>query len=322
MNLIVFDLEWNQSPSGKRHEIEGLPFEIIEIGAVKLNEEKEIIDAFHVLIKPVAYRRMHPIIGNVIPLTMRELNKKGIPFEEAAQQFLSWCGEDYRFCTWGTLDLLELQRNLKWFGMEELLKGPILYEDVQKLFALTYEPETPKERRALIWAVEYLKLPEDRRFHLAIDDAYYTAGVLRAIPDEIIFKNYSIDTYQNPKNRKEEIYLRFETYEKYISKEFDSKEKLMADRIATSVRCFCCNHNTRRVIRWFPSGSKNYLSVGKCAEHGYVKSKIRIKKTEQNRFYAVKTTKMIDSDGVERVRQKRRKLREKQKLKKLKSEVN
>ena len=41
MNYIVFDLEWNQSPGGKRWSNSQLPFEIIEIGAVKLNEKKE-----------------------------------------------------------------------------------------------------------------------------------------------------------------------------------------------------------------------------------------------------------------------------------------
>ena len=44
MNYIVFDLEWNQCPYGKGQENERIPFEIIEIGAVKLNSERQIID--------------------------------------------------------------------------------------------------------------------------------------------------------------------------------------------------------------------------------------------------------------------------------------
>ena len=38
MEYIVLDLEWNQSPRGKAGERRGMPFEIIEIGAVKLDE--------------------------------------------------------------------------------------------------------------------------------------------------------------------------------------------------------------------------------------------------------------------------------------------
>ena len=42
MNYIVFDLEWNQCPYGKEKENKKLPFEIIEIGAVKLDENRNI----------------------------------------------------------------------------------------------------------------------------------------------------------------------------------------------------------------------------------------------------------------------------------------
>ena len=40
MNYIVLDLEWNQSCRGKEYTVLGLPFEIIQIGAVKLDENK------------------------------------------------------------------------------------------------------------------------------------------------------------------------------------------------------------------------------------------------------------------------------------------
>ena len=35
MNYIVLDLEWNQCPEGKEKENSRIPFEIIEIGAVR-----------------------------------------------------------------------------------------------------------------------------------------------------------------------------------------------------------------------------------------------------------------------------------------------
>ena len=51
-NFIVFDLEWNQNPGGKELSVERLPFEIFEIGAVKLNEEREKTGEFHRIIRP------------------------------------------------------------------------------------------------------------------------------------------------------------------------------------------------------------------------------------------------------------------------------
>ena len=41
MNYIVLDLEWNQSSSGEEEVVKVLPFEIIEIGAIKLNSNKK-----------------------------------------------------------------------------------------------------------------------------------------------------------------------------------------------------------------------------------------------------------------------------------------
>ena len=50
---IVLDLEWNQSPIGKEGAVEAIPFEIIEIGAVKLDENLEYMSEFHEFISPV-----------------------------------------------------------------------------------------------------------------------------------------------------------------------------------------------------------------------------------------------------------------------------
>lgn len=59
MNYIVFDLEWNQCPYGKDRENKRLPFEIIEFGAVKLDENRKVIDKFQQIVKPAVYHRLH-----------------------------------------------------------------------------------------------------------------------------------------------------------------------------------------------------------------------------------------------------------------------
>ena len=84
MNYVVFDLEWNQSPDGKKYADSRLPFEIIEIGAVKLNEKKEVTDTFHRLIKPQVYNWIHNSIHEVIHVDYRDL-AKGTPFPQAAR---------------------------------------------------------------------------------------------------------------------------------------------------------------------------------------------------------------------------------------------
>ena len=58
MNYIVLDLEFNQAfpfKSGKKVEPNPeCPFEIIQIGAVKLNERFEQLDSFNCMISPSA----------------------------------------------------------------------------------------------------------------------------------------------------------------------------------------------------------------------------------------------------------------------------
>lgn len=68
MRYIVFDLEWNQGYSSKEESEKPLPFEIIEIGAVKLDENLNVIDSFHRIIKPVVYTELFKYTRELIPL--------------------------------------------------------------------------------------------------------------------------------------------------------------------------------------------------------------------------------------------------------------
>ena len=43
MDYIVMDLEWNQNPYGKSHCHTDLTFEIIEIGAVRVSDDRKTI---------------------------------------------------------------------------------------------------------------------------------------------------------------------------------------------------------------------------------------------------------------------------------------
>ena len=103
-NYIIFDLEWNQSPRGREDSVADFPFEIIEIGAVKLDENFQMVDEFHRLIRPQVYGQMHHMISEVTHMNMEELKARGMDFPEAARQFLCWCGEEPVYGTWGSMD--------------------------------------------------------------------------------------------------------------------------------------------------------------------------------------------------------------------------
>lgn len=317
MNYIVIDLEWNQSNTGEEPEVKEIPFEIIDIGAIKLNSEKMMIDEFNQLVKPAVYQHMHKITSNLIHLHMKDL-QKGRPFVEIMGDFLSWCGEDYIFCTWGPLDLYELQRNMRYYHMEPLAGKPICFLDVQKLFSIAFEDK--KQRRSLEYAIDYLKIEKDIPFHRAFSDAYYTARILSCLEEEIL-ENYSIDTYILPKNRQEEIHVMFHDYMKYISKEFPDKQRALEDREVISTKCYLCHKNLRKKIRWFSPNGKHYYSVSHCPVHGYMKSKIRIRKSESDSIYVIKTSKFISEEDCQKILLKREAAKEHRKSKRGSSNI-
>lgn len=314
MNYIVFDLEWNQCPYGKGQENERIPFEIIEIGAVKLNSERQIIDQYQILIQPRVYKKLHHRTREIIQMDMKLLEREGIPFYRAVKEFLKWCGEDALFCSWGNSDLLELQRNMKYYGILQLLKGPIRYLDVQKLFSI--DREDGDSRRSLEYAVDVLEIEKQQEFHRALADSWYTAKVLMRLRSEIVDTFYSIDCYQNPKRKEEEIKVFYPGYEKFISREFGSKEEAMADKEITSSRCHLCRKNIRKKIRWFAAGQKNYYCLAYCPVHGWMKGKIRMKKTEQGRVFAVKTMKYTTEEEAMEIRTKKEEIKRKRRARK------
>ena len=208
---------------------------------------------------------------------------------------------------------MELQRNMRYYSLLDLLPGPVIYYDIQKLFSWFHE--NIKLRRSLEYAIDCLDIEKEKDFHRALEDAEYTARVFAKLDMAEILPYYSIDTYQPPNNRKKEIYISYPTYDKYISRQFHDREKVIKDREVASTRCPVCHLPAKRRLRWFMNNSRIYESISQCQEHGYIKGKVRIRKTDEDMFYAVKTLKPVNEQKAEEIRQKRDSLRRKRKMK-------
>ena len=297
MNYIIFDLEWNQASDDSDPQKRVIPFEIIEIGAVKLNSSKIQVDQFSELVKPQIYTKLHYVTKKFLHLKIEAFKNEGT-FVEIMSKFLTWCGQDYIFCTWGALDLLELQRNMKYYKMSLLSKGPLKYLDIQKLFSLAFEDG--KSRRTLEYAVVFLDIKKEIPFHRAYSDAYYTAKVFSKIQNTEIEKKYSYDVFVPPQTKKDEIKVVFDSYAKYISREFEDRNEALSDKEVISTKCYYCHKNIKKKLRWFSINGKHYISLSYCDIHGPMKSKIRLKKSETDKIYVIKTSKFIlESDANE-----------------------
>nr|MCR5370469.1 DNA polymerase III [Clostridium sp.] len=88
-------------------------------------------------------------------------------------------------------------------------------------------------------------------------------------------------------------------YDKMVTHPYDSREEVLADRHLTQLVCCKCQRALRKKIRWFSNNQRYYYSLAACPEHGYVKGKIRIKRSDDGSYFAVKTTKLTDQQGVD-----------------------
>ena len=74
-----------------------------------------------------------------------------------------------------------------------LIRGPIHFYDVQKLFAIQYE--TMKSRRALEYAADFLHLPKDEHFHQALSDAKYMADIFARIDMDVVLAYWIANSF-------------------------------------------------------------------------------------------------------------------------------
>ncbi len=311
MNYIVLDLEWNQSPTGKviSNRNGALPFEIIEIGAVKLDEELKNISSFDRLIKPKVYLKLHKAIEKMLPITMRDL-QNAKHFKEVFNEFREWCGDDIIFCTWGDMDLFQLQRNMNYFGITNDYPLPFLYLDLQSIFSEKYMKGI--KNAGLNEAVDILNVSKCYPFHRAIYDAHYTAEIAKRLGLKMLEDNFSIDTYKVPLRSSEEFRIKNNRQEQYVTKAFESKEKATKYRKLRSCECFICGKPMERKVRWFCDNGKNFYSVFKCERHGYITGKFKVKKNDDGEFFAVRTMTKTDNDGYMLILEKKEKEKERE----------
>ena len=317
MNYVVFDLEWNQSPIGQAGEHPRMPFEIIEIGAVKLDEKYQFVDEFRRLIKPRLYQKLHKYIKDILSYDERELKKTGVDFTKACTEFLEWSrgdeDEEYAFCTWGPSDLSYLQNNMDFYRMEKLA-FPLKFFDIQQIYADKYSKENKICK--LEKAVDYLGIEMSRPFHAAVNDAYYTGMVLKYGRLGNIEEKYTFDVYRHPKKKEDSITAFHNKILDHISGEYESKRDAMEDSELTSVKCSRCGGKTTKRIEWFQSAGGTEYAVGKCFRHGNMLASLKFKPASDSsdRVFAIKRISPISKARFKEVKSRSDAVEEKKRL--------
>lgn len=163
MKYIIVDLEatcWEEK--------KGRTNEIIEIGAVCIDENQQILDEFMMIVKPVVHPTLSDFCVQLTSIT-QEMVDNGTYFYLALTQFLDWIQKfdnEYFICSWGYYDRVQFQNDCALHQLDASW--------VENHISLKHQYAKIKHLRRPIGmknALKQEKIPLDGTHHRGIDDA-------------------------------------------------------------------------------------------------------------------------------------------------------
>ena len=193
MGYIVLDLEWNSAyykPQGRFIN------EIIQIGAVKLNKDFEIIDTFQVYIKSKIVKKLSNRTIALTGITNEQMNS-GVSFRVAVKKYNDWAGKNNVTMTWSDSDLYAIVENSRIFLDSSLKFSLDMYLDLQSYIQgeLRLVGHAITNQISLATATQMLNISTDGfELHNARDDAHLCAIMLRRMYNKERFVKLIRDT--------------------------------------------------------------------------------------------------------------------------------
>lgn len=207
MGYIIVDLEFNNLKNITKYyegffdenkqlqDIE-LENEIIEIGAIKVDQYMKPICEMREYIKPTIFPIINPKVTEITKINSSILNKNGISFEEAMNKLKGMFEEGDVLCSWAKDDVAEIIINANYHKYKDL-NWLDAYLDIQE-----YASQILAHKKALglKTALDELKIKVDEtKLHDALNDAFYTVEVFKRIYNSRVIKNHIVyDIYNMP----------------------------------------------------------------------------------------------------------------------------
>ena len=292
MHYIILDLEWNQPISyhSTAYKSVGgkLLFELIQIGAVKVDESLRVVDSFSQLIQPQHYVKLHPRISRITHITQDDL-ADAPPFNEAMAAFAAWCGQDYVLLTWGCDDISVLNQNMTFFQCDTPLAN---FYDAQRLFGEVMGAS--KDRKGLKAAMEQLAIDPDedgRPFHNAVNDAYYTALVFARMPAPEKVLDYPLTP------RKLQHLDRAKRECTAILRVRSLKDGLKS-AAATKPPCPVCGKHMEVPEGYVHQRNDQYVALADCPQHGLAFVKLAFSKNDEGKRIMTRSASLSDEQSL------------------------
>lgn len=238
MHYVILDMEWDST----YHKLyERFINQILQIGAVKLDENFNIVDIFDVTVKSSICKRVSKRFTELTGIT-KEMMLEGVPLKDAVEQYNNWLGSDTVTITWSNSDLYTIAENEKYLLKNKKFKID-KYLDLQMFIQgeLRLLGHEIKSQISLSHAAQLLGITtENYDLHTAKDDSLLCAALLKKQYNGSAFQKFIKDT-SNPEFYKQ---LYFKPY--YISR---IKDKLV-DKNTLEFHCEKCENKMRRLTKW------------------------------------------------------------------------
>jgi len=280
MAYIVLDLEWNQAMSSNASIYNYLPIhlggEIIQIGAVKLDENFCPAEEFQSDVKPVYFRRMHYKVKKLTGIDKERLSH-GETFPVVFDRFREWCGDGAVFITWGYDDRRIMEQNiivhdLDWDWIDQWVNLQLIYN---------VQTGGDKNQKSLATAMEHFGIEQTRVAHDALGDAYNTALVCSKLDFETGYAHYDEATRQlSTRLPREPQKEGTDALEHRAFTGYAARSEAFADEEVTKLCCPDCG-KAMEVPRWVNQGDRRYMSLLQCEEHGKFLVRLKFRKTEE-----------------------------------------
>ena len=235
MYYIIMDLEWNNSYMKSTQKFIN---EIIEIGAVKLDEQLQVVDTFSELVKPVVSKKLRSRIKNLTHITNEEIGM-GKPFSEVIKRFRKWVGDDTIVMTWGDTDIRTMLTNFKCFLKKDSIDFISQYADLQRYCQCFINMENVQQA-GLSYAAECLQIDAEKYpHHRALDDSLLSA--------ECFVKVYNKEKLNDfIKKCDADFYARL-AFKPYVIKD---KNDPLIDKTLFNCYCDICGGKVETLKKW------------------------------------------------------------------------
>ena len=283
--MIVLDMEWNQplSPDSPLaiKLCTSLPFEIIQIGAVRLEDGQQ----FKATCCLQQYKVLSPRISKLTGITKQDV-KNGERFQDAMARFRDFCGPEPILLTWGFNDIPILRQNLSFYGLDTDFTER--FYNLQIMFNQQHDPGSTV--RGLSYAVDFFQLSVEESYHDGLNDAAYTAEVAKHIDIERGIAEYP-DYLKYFEGDGDQAFLDCLRYANYTR--FESFEDMIADPRMAQTKCPHCGLLTGATEPIYPESGRMVWTC-KCPEHGEFLIRVSFKRNRDDSMRGSKAVYPMD----------------------------